>query len=91
MTKTNKSKARAPVALVTGTIPSNELPMMIPPAWNVQEVLHHIPESWRDATLCLIDGLGRPYPVKRVVLTVNHDGSKVVMLGPDEQKMCKWT
>lgn len=62
---------------------------MIPPAWSVQQVLHHIPEQWRDATICLLDGLGRAYPVKRVVLTINHSGSKVVMLGIEEQKACK--
>ena len=80
-----------PVVMTTGTIPHQELPPMIPPAWTVHEVLHHIPEEWRNATICLLDGLGRPYPVKRVVLAVNHNGSKVVMLGPDEQKMCKWS
>lgn len=64
---------------------------MIPPAWTVNEVLTHIPEAWRGASICVLDGLGRPYPIKRVVLAVNHNGSRVVMLGPDEQKICKWS
>lgn len=82
-----KAETPAPT-LQTPTIPHQELPPMIPPAWTVAEVLHHIPEEWRGATITLLDGLGRCYPVKRVVLTVNHKGSRVVMLGQDEQKVC---
>ena len=79
------------VVMTTGTIPAKELPPEIPPAWTVNQVLFHIPEEWRGAMICLLDGLGRPYPVKKVVLTVNHDGSKVVMLGPQPQAYCKWS
>lgn len=77
--------------LQTAQIPAKELPPMIPPAWTVRDVLNHIPEHWRDATIAIADGLGRPYPVKRVVLTVNHNGSMVVVLGPDDQKVCRYS
>lgn len=90
-TESAKDDSVQRVVMTTPTIPHKPLPPEIPPAWTVNQLLHHIPEHWRGVVICLLDGLGRPYPVKKVVLTVNHDGSMVVMLGPQEQVMHKWS
>lgn len=60
---------------------------MIPSAWSVNDVLHHIPESWRHARICVVNSIGQAEPVRRVVLTVNNDGTMVVMLGEDIQEI----
>ena len=65
-------------------------PVAIPPAWTVNDVLRHIPEEWRDGIICHEDGIGRAYPIKRVLLSFNHSGKKVVILCSIEQQIKKW-
>ena len=88
--KPDTTAEKPPVTLQTPTIPHKDLPLEIPPAWTVDQLLHHIPIGWRCAAIAIEDGLGRAFPVKRVMLVQNHDGSAVVILSTQPQKMCKW-
>jgi endonuclease V-like protein UPF0215 family len=70
--------------------PKEPVALAIPPAWTVNDVLHHVPEAWRDAIICTTDGLDRTYRIKRVILSIDHSGRKVVILSPIETKVSQW-
>lgn len=58
----------------------------IPPMWSAGQVKALIPSDWLGATIVIMtDSINKPCAIKRVALVTNHDGSKVVILGSENQ------
>lgn len=63
---------------------SNRTDMTPKPMRKAQDVINQIPSNWRDAEICIVDNIGRPFAIRRIALEKNTSGRRVILLHSEE-------